>query len=57
MSFAAAVEGAADPKLGLTTTFAEPARRARERNCAIAPVPHQLSPQPGNAVSASLDKT
>jgi hypothetical protein len=36
MSFAAAVEGAADPELGLTTAFAEPARRARERNCANA---------------------
>jgi hypothetical protein len=36
MSFAAAVEGAADPESGSTSAFAEPALRARERNCANA---------------------
>ena len=36
MSFAAAVEGAADPELGSTPAFAEPVLRAWERNCSNA---------------------
>jgi hypothetical protein len=34
MSFAAAVGTAVEPESGLTSAFAEPALRARERNCA-----------------------